>query len=454
MFRPILVTHPVTNINQTTATFNGEIIDEGTTPVTARGFCWGTSPSNLTLDGPHTNEGPGTGTFSSSITGLSLATTYYVCAYATNSAGTSYATGPIQVFTTLGLFPPTVTTGWPYVIDLTTAVCTGEVTSEGDAPVTARGICWNNANLHTFPRVTDNHTNEGSGLGAFSSTLTNLVPGNTYYIRAYACSSVDTVYGEQRELFVPVDDLQGLPCPGTPTVTDVDNNTYNTVWVGTQCWMKENLRTTHYADNTPIAYGGGNVSLTTPYRYYPNNNSNLVSTYGYLYNMSATRHGAGSSNATPSDVQGVCPDGWHVPSHSEWWLMINYLTDHNEQYGCVEEVHNPDWEVNNSNYVGKALASTTGWPAYDPDFSTCSPSYNPSSNNLTNFTALPAGYRNHTEGTTNNHYSSFGSKARIWSCSHSSSNASYAFDIDAYYPEAWTYGLDNRSALPVRCVRD
>ena len=87
----------------------------------------------------------------------------------------------------------------------------------------------------------------------------------------------------------------GQPCPGAATVTDVDNNTYNTVQIGTQCWMKENLRTTRYANGTSIALGSS-TSSTTAYRYYPDNNSSNVSTYGYLYNWKALMGNSSSSS--------------------------------------------------------------------------------------------------------------------------------------------------------------
>ena len=111
---------------------------------------------------------------------------------------------------------------------------------------------------------------------------------------------------------------------GTSTLTDIDGNTYNTVQIGNQCWMKENLRTTKYANGTSISQGN-NTSTTTAYWYYPNNNSSNMSTYGLLYNWKAVMGSSSSSNANPSGVQGVCPTGWHVPSRDEWIQLINYV---------------------------------------------------------------------------------------------------------------------------------
>ena len=118
--------------------------------------------------------------------------------------------------------------------------------------------------------------------------------------------------------------LDGHPCPGTPTVADIDGNTYGTVWMDNQCWMRENLRTTKYADGNAISYGNGS-STTVGHWYYPNNNAVNKPTYGLLYNWKAVRRNSGASAENPSGVQGICPDGWHVPSDAEWKQMERYV---------------------------------------------------------------------------------------------------------------------------------
>ncbi|MCR4737050.1 MAG: hypothetical protein K5846_02685 [Bacteroidales bacterium] len=166
-----------------------------------------------------------------------------------------------------------------------------------------------------------------------------------------------------------------VPCPGTPTVTDYDGNIYNTVKIGQQCWMQFNLRTTHYADGTPIPLGH-NSSETYPY-YYDNDTSFIPLYYrGYLYNWPAVMHGASPSDANPSGVQGICPTGWHVPSEAEWWQLYSYVAGQSE-YVC-----------NNFDDIAKALASDVGWFYCD---NPCTPGNNPSMNNATGFSAVPAG---------------------------------------------------------------
>jgi uncharacterized protein (TIGR02145 family) len=112
----------------------------------------------------------------------------------------------------------------------------------------------------------------------------------------------------------------GISCG---TVTDYDGNVYQTVRIGNQCWMAENLRTTHYSNGVAIPHVSDALSWqslggTSKAWCYYNNDANNAEPYGLLYTWAAATNGAASSNANPSGVQGVCPDGWHLPSDAEW----------------------------------------------------------------------------------------------------------------------------------------
>ncbi|MFC2117387.1 FISUMP domain-containing protein [Bacteroidota bacterium] len=111
------------------------------------------------------------------------------------------------------------------------------------------------------------------------------------------------------------------------TVTDIEGNVYQTILIGNQWWMAENLRTTHYADSTALIDGTGAGSIDgdyiTKYYFAYGDNENNVDSYGRLYTWAAAMNGATSSNTYPSGVQGVCPDCWHVPSEVEWLELIN-----------------------------------------------------------------------------------------------------------------------------------
>lgn len=110
----------------------------------------------------------------------------------------------------------------------------------------------------------------------------------------------------------------GEPCPGMPTVTDIDGNVYNTVFIGVQCWMKENLKTTKYHNSATIEYpGDDNIaweSNTTGAYAWNENDINWKDSYGALYN----RHAVNNTN-------GLCPTGWHVPSDAEWNVLILHI---------------------------------------------------------------------------------------------------------------------------------
>jgi len=121
----------------------------------------------------------------------------------------------------------------------------------------------------------------------------------------------------------------GLVTVVDSSITDYDNNTYQIVKIATQFWMAENIKSTHYADGTPLIDGtnAGNIDndfITKYYFNYDDDQSN-VDTYGRLYTWAAVMNGAESSNTNLSEVQGVCPDNWHVPSKLEWDQLIDHL---------------------------------------------------------------------------------------------------------------------------------
>jgi uncharacterized protein (TIGR02145 family) len=114
-------------------------------------------------------------------------------------------------------------------------------------------------------------------------------------------------------------------------VTDYDGNTYNTVKIGNQIWMQENLKVTHYSDGTQIPrVDDPNVWSTLGdnlkgYSYYNNNQNGESNIYGALYSWAAAMNGQSASNSIPSNVQGVCPTGWHLPSDAEWIELEVFL---------------------------------------------------------------------------------------------------------------------------------
>ena len=320
---------------------------------------------------------------------------------------------------------PIVTTSSVTDITSTSATCGGNV---GGANITTRGVCWSTLQN---PTVSDSHTTDGAGTGSFTSSLTGLRAAATYYVRAYATNSVGTAYGEEVSFTVP-NPNDGQPCPNTATFTDADGNVYNTVQIGQQCWMKENLRTMKYADGTSISQGSS-TSTTTAYWYYPNNNSSNFSTYGLLYNWKAVMRNSSSSSANPSGVQGICPTGWHVPSDAEWTQLTDYVSSQS-QYVCGSD----------NTYIAKALAGTTGWSS---STNTCAVGNMPSNNNATGFGALPAGYYY-------GYYGEFGSYVGFWSATELDGSYAYGRYLGCSRAGVSRYGSANTTGFSVRCLRD
>jgi len=188
---PKLATSAAVNITVNSATTGGYIIDDGRKVIIERGVCWGTS-QNPVIKGSHTTDGKGSGSFVSSITGLTPNTSYYVRAYATNEVGTGY--GNEIIIATNPIIGCSLTTIGPVGITATTAISGGNITSDGGGEISQKGVCWN---TNTNPTIDNFKTADGTGTGIFVSNLTNLQPGKTYYVKAYATNISGTSYGNE-----------------------------------------------------------------------------------------------------------------------------------------------------------------------------------------------------------------------------------------------------------------
>jgi hypothetical protein len=185
---PVLKTSGITSITNTSATSGGIISNSGGAIVTDRGVCWSTVPGPTINLPTKSRNGNGNGSFTSLLSNLIPGSTYFVRAYATNNVGTSY--GDQLSFVTQNI--PSVSTNSVTSITSTSAISGGNVINDGGSAVTSRGVCWNTA---VNPTITNSRTLNGSGIGAFSSTMTGLTPRTTYYVRAYSTNSWGTSYG-------------------------------------------------------------------------------------------------------------------------------------------------------------------------------------------------------------------------------------------------------------------
>ena len=408
---------PAMDISFTSFTCGGDVTDSGTYAVTARGLCWATTPDPV-MTGEHLHLGSGTGAFSASLTDLQPETAYYVRAYAVNALGVAYS----NTLTINTLIPevPIVTTDSVSMYN----ECMATVVSDGGAPILQRGFCYD-----TLPNPTldkDVVTVDG-GVGEFAATLSGLPIGKLYFVRAFATNAKGTTYGNQFDFYAGCD---------AKTITDYDGNVYNTVLIGNQCWMKENLRTAHYSDGWPIEEGSVR-SFEIAYYYYPNNDVNNKEQYGLLYNAKALMREETGSNSVPSGVLGVCPAGWHVPSYAEWTVLKDFVGNQTE-YRCN----------GSSNDIASALADSTGW---NSSTISCSPGFSLENNNATGFSARPAGHLN----GANSNFSEWQSRAQFWS---STKTGNYWRDViitsNSTTVTGTTNGPTDAYGLSVRCLRD
>ena len=209
------------------------------------------------------------------------------------------------------------------------------------------------------------------------------------------------------------------------TLVDYDGNLYETVVIGEQCWMRENLRTTHYADGTELVY------------YNPGSSAAETQVFGLLYAWGTAIHGAwnssNASSANPSGLQGICPDGWHLPSRAEFEQMITFL-QYDDDNCCA----------GNTTYVAKSLASTENWQTSTTD---CAVGNDLNANNRSLFNAQPSGY-------FQNSYQHIYEYFYAWTTTFAN-NGPYCFYLQKDNPShTITYWTNSNSYFSVRCVKD
>lgn len=291
-------------ITATTATVSGNITNDGGDPITARGVVYGTNP-NPTISDSKTNDGTGIGSFTSTISGLSPGKTYYVRTYATNSVGTSY--GDQITFTTPATLS-SITTTSASAITATTVTSGGNISSDGGAAITARGVCWGTA---TSPTIANFKTTDGTGTGTFTSAITGLVPGTTYYARAYATSSAGTSYGNE----ISFKTTANLPTITTTAASVITTSSITTggnisadgggsVTSKGVCWSTTSSPTT---SNSKTSDGTGTGSFTSNITGL--NTNTVYYVRAYATNSGGTAYGNEITvNTLSQDIKNIVPD--------------------------------------------------------------------------------------------------------------------------------------------------
>lgn len=190
-YAPTVSTNAPQNISFTTTTCGGKVLTDGALSITDKGICYGTSPSP-TVNSQKISCGTGLGDFTCTLSNLRDSTVYYARAYAVNSKGIAY--GEQVSWRTKGYALPTLSTIAASNITFTSATCGGSITSDGNAEITSRGVCYS---TKSKPTISNSKVASGSGTGSFTCNLTDLSDGTTYYARAYATNKKGTAYGAQ-----------------------------------------------------------------------------------------------------------------------------------------------------------------------------------------------------------------------------------------------------------------
>jgi uncharacterized protein (TIGR02145 family) len=298
---------------------------------------------------------------------------------------------------------PTVSTKPVNSMIGSSAVSGGDVTSNGGAPVTARGVVWSTV---SNPTILDSIDNTESGLGSFKSDLTGLEEMTKYYVRAFATNSAGTVYGIEVTFTTGLG--SGIQHGGG--LTDVEGNTYSSVIIGTQEWLSENLKTSKYNDGIIIPHITDDTQwkdLTTGAFTNYDNDYQKDSVYGKLYNWYCVNSAK------------LCPTGWHLPSDTEWDTLVNYLAINGH-----------------SGYEGRALKSTFGWD------------YNGNGLHDYGWNGLPGGSR-HTYGN----YFGKGGLGYWWSNTEKDSGNSWYRGLSSGHGYI-RHSIWKTEGFSVRCLKD
>ena len=393
---PVVVTKPVTDQNTVTITLQGKVASSGISDVNARGFIYGTDSENLT-DSIASTDNTDEFTALLEISNLLQGRRYYYRAFAANDDGVSY--GEILSFRTVG--PPEIKMYHPEWRDTTSVSLKAYIEHDGEINSNKFYIGVNKDNLtEVSGEVIYNDTDNTISVNAY-----DLLPATLYWAVAesgdeYGSSKGDTIsfytYGHFKDVR--------------------DNTDYKTIKIGDQTWMAENLR---YAGDLSI---GNDTSSTVAYRYYPNGNESNAETYGYLYNWKAAMNGENSSDANPSGVQGICPDGWHLPSNAEWTQLETAL--------------------GSTKTAAKLAGSASTWICNNGDCSMLSDK----SFGYSGFNAVPSGvyYQN---------YYVFGKEVAFWSTTQFNETNIYTRYLYTTRTEIVTSDNETVNGYNVRCVK-
>ncbi len=311
---------------------------------------------------------------------------------------------------------PTITTDYLDVMG-TQLTMASSLTSDGGSDIVSRGFCFDinpDVTINNNPVYVSNG-NINFGQGQIVWIQRNLLPNKTYFVRAFAENKNGIAYGEELSIHTGPVFIPDVP------VIDVEGNLYNTIKIGSQVWMTENLKTTFYSDGTAIPHIQSNSewqqNYGPAYCWYDNNIVNKE-TYGALYTWKAVETGK------------LAPSGWHVPTDEDWEILFQYLGG------------NSNWNW----FAGAKLkeAGTTHWSAP-----------NSGATNESGWTGLPGMFRHYWgefPSTTGTH--SPRSIGIWWSATSIDTSEANNVSLGSGSSSAYISHFSRREGYSVRCVKD
>ena len=484
---PTVSTGTVSSITQTTASIIGNLTAFGTnyTQVNQHGFCYSSTIVTPTISDSkiELQTRNALGEFTNPINGLTANTKYYIRAFATNTTGTAY--GDIKEFTTLqAISQPTVTTTVITSPTVSTATSGGNVTSDGGATVTVRGICWNTTGN---PTITDTHTTDGTGASTFVSNLTGLTANTNYFVRAYATNSVGTNYGNQVQftttsfsivVTAPINttnwvegtaqlitwndnisdnvkielfkgaalietissSASGNSISWTPSMTYLAGNDFKIKITGTtstsitdeKIFLISYSTITDIDGNTyKIKQFGTQVWMIENLKVAHNPSGVPITTYNPNNDpANVPTYGklydwtTAMNGSSASGAQGICPAGWHIPTDVELTALVNYLGGETLAGGKLKEASLSHWSAPNDLY----------------------------SDNSSGFAAVGSGYWAYTIG-----YTDFSLSTIFWASTNNGVSNNGAYNLRLFH-DSKTATLNNiagyANRLSVRCIKN
>ncbi len=398
----------VDTVSYIIAQLTTKVIATGGNEISQYGHCWSTD-KNPTIDDNKTQRGKLTQpeTFSDTLTNLQDNTVYHVRPYITYKNGTVY--GEEKTVTMLKKGKPIVKTNSVTDITINSAKCTG-TNDDGGLTITARGCCWNTTGNPTLQNNLG-YTTEGSGTGSFISNITGLNKNTTYYVAAYATNEEGTAYGQVKNFTTLI-----IPC-GELTIS-YGGQTYHTVKIGNQCWMKGNLNIGTRINGSQEMSDNGTLE-----KYCYGDNPANCDAYGGLYPWDEMMQ-----YTTTEGTQGICPDGWHLPSDAEWKTLEMYLGMSQSQADGI------GWRGTDE---GVKMKSTSGW------------NNNGNGTNSSGFTAFPGGGR-----SSSGSFGYLGLGGNWWSSSEGSGAHAWGRGLGYNHDQVGRGNYGKAGGFSVRCIKN